>query len=380
MKEFFPVLHTAALFSGISDDELAAMLSCLGARIDTFPKGSRLLRAGEAVEEVGLVLAGSALIVQEDIWGNRNILSKAGPGQTFAEVFACAPGSVLNVSVEAESAVTVMFLRVKRVLTHLYVRGAFLQILAQSFYHIGRNGSCVFCSAEKLIKRHLVLGAIIGGIFRRKTELSAFHRIAQGKNDIAFVHIESAGVERGNFSVFVLNDIAVFVFHFHGRNIGQIADAVFPIRRNEKIFISQKCVAEYISAAAFHAVTAVAPIPEQIDDLEIIRVYDGGKHAERIAVSRKRNIRRQFVLVVLDAKIAVVPLVELLHHRLIMVDIIMRGTISDNQLFVIKKDLYGNYADQHNSHNARADLLIPYHRSEERRVGKECRSRWSPYH
>ena len=72
------------------------MLSCLGARIDTFPKGSRLLRAGDAVEEVGLVLAGSALIVQEDIWGNRNILSKTGPGQTFAEVFACAPGSVLN--------------------------------------------------------------------------------------------------------------------------------------------------------------------------------------------------------------------------------------------------------------------------------------------
>ena len=69
MKEFFPVLHTAALFSGISDEELAAMLSCLGARIDSFPKGSRLLRAGDAVDEVGLVLAGSALIVQEDIWG-----------------------------------------------------------------------------------------------------------------------------------------------------------------------------------------------------------------------------------------------------------------------------------------------------------------------
>lgn len=99
MKEFFPVLHTAALFSGISDEELAAMLSCLGARIGTFPKGSRLLRAGDAVEEVGLVLAGSALVVQEDIWGNRSILSKAGPGQTFAEVFACAPGAVLNVSV-----------------------------------------------------------------------------------------------------------------------------------------------------------------------------------------------------------------------------------------------------------------------------------------
>ena len=28
----------------------------------------------------------------------------------------------------------------------------------------------------------------------------------------------------------------------------------------------------------------------------------------------------------------------------------------------------------------RPDKLAPYLRSEERRVGKECRSRWSPYH
>ena len=117
MKEFFPVLHTAALFSGISDEELSAMLSCLGARIDTFPKGSRLLRAGEAVEEVGLVLAGSALVVQEDIWGNRNILSRTAPGQTYAAAFACAPSSVSNVSVVTETPTAVLFLNVKRLLT-----------------------------------------------------------------------------------------------------------------------------------------------------------------------------------------------------------------------------------------------------------------------
>src|SRR2546426_11956881 len=31
-------------------------------------------------------------------------------------------------------------------------------------------------------------------------------------------------------------------------------------------------------------------------------------------------------------------------------------------------------------HDQRYDRLIEYTRSEERRVGKECRSRWSPYH
>ena len=93
------------------------MLSCLKAERKDFPKDAFLLRAGDTAESIGLVLSGSVLIVQEDIWGNRHILSKAGSGQTFAAAFACAPGAVLNVSVVAQTPVTVMFLNVKRILT-----------------------------------------------------------------------------------------------------------------------------------------------------------------------------------------------------------------------------------------------------------------------
>ena len=116
MKEYPQIIRSSTLFSGISEEELTAMLSCLGAKTGSFPKDTFLLRAGDTAESVGLVLSGSVLIVQEDIWGNRNILSKAGPGQTFAAAYACAPGSVLNVSVLAETPVTAMFLNVKRVL------------------------------------------------------------------------------------------------------------------------------------------------------------------------------------------------------------------------------------------------------------------------
>ena len=117
MKDFLHVIRSSQLFSGISENELAIMLSCLDTKKESFPKDAFLLRVGDTAESIGLVLSGSVLIIQEDIWGNRNILSKAGPGQTFAEVFACAPGAVLNVSVEAESAVTVMFLHIRRVLS-----------------------------------------------------------------------------------------------------------------------------------------------------------------------------------------------------------------------------------------------------------------------
>ena len=116
MKEFLPVIRSSSLFSGISETELAAMLSCLETREECFPKDTFLLRTGETAESIGLVLSGSVLVVQEDIWGNRNILSKAGPGQSFAAAYACAPGSLLNVSVLAETPVTAMFLNVKRVL------------------------------------------------------------------------------------------------------------------------------------------------------------------------------------------------------------------------------------------------------------------------
>lgn len=116
MKEFFSIIRSSRLFSGISEDEISAMLDCPGARKESFSKDSFVLRTGDTVEEIGLVLSGSVFIIQEDIWGNRNIISKAGVGETFATAYACAPGSVLNVSVIAETPVIAVFLNVKRIL------------------------------------------------------------------------------------------------------------------------------------------------------------------------------------------------------------------------------------------------------------------------
>lgn len=117
MQEFLPILQTSRLFSGVTEQELQSMLTCLSARTERFPKDCFLLRAGDRIDSIGLVLSGSVLVVQEDVWGNRNILSKAGPGQSFALAFACAPGAVLSVSVMAASPVTVLFLNVRRILT-----------------------------------------------------------------------------------------------------------------------------------------------------------------------------------------------------------------------------------------------------------------------
>ena len=44
------------------------------------------------------------------------------------------------------------------------------------------------------------------------------------------------------------------------------------------------------------------------------------------------------------------------------------------------KDIQGNIVDKGEESHISGSLLKIKERSEERRVGKECRSRWSPYH
>ena len=41
---------------------------------------------------------------------------------------------------------------------------------------------------------------------------------------------------------------------------------------------------------------------------------------------------------------------------------------------------YNRYSASKHAYNVKRYVLVSRSRSEERRVGKECRSRWSPYH
>ena len=116
MEKYLSLLKDTLLFSGIDDDEILEMMKCLNAKIVDYPKDTYIVREGDQVDNLGLLLSGNALIIKEDFWGRRNIISGVGVGQCFAETFACASGSILNVSVVTQTPCKVMFLNVKRML------------------------------------------------------------------------------------------------------------------------------------------------------------------------------------------------------------------------------------------------------------------------
>ena len=61
MKEFFPIIRSSQLFSGVSEEELTAMLSCLETRKESFPKDDLLLRIGDTADAIGGYVNGESL-------------------------------------------------------------------------------------------------------------------------------------------------------------------------------------------------------------------------------------------------------------------------------------------------------------------------------
>lgn len=117
MEKYLSILRSNPFFTGLDDREILSVLHCVSAQAARKDKEAYIFRAGDTTEVMGLVLSGSALIIQEDIWGHRNILSRCRSGDFFGEIYAAKPGSVLNISVVAEENCEILFLNVRRLLS-----------------------------------------------------------------------------------------------------------------------------------------------------------------------------------------------------------------------------------------------------------------------
>lgn len=116
MEQYLFILRNSPFFQGMTEEEILSVLHCVNATVYRKKKDEYIFRVGDSTEAMGLVLRGSVLSLQEDLWGHRNIMHRIGAGEYFAESFAVTPGSVLNVSVVAEEDTEIMLLNMRRLL------------------------------------------------------------------------------------------------------------------------------------------------------------------------------------------------------------------------------------------------------------------------
>lgn len=117
MKRYIPILKNTQLFSGASDEDIEAMLGCLQARLCTYKKGEYVLREGERIERLMMLVKGELHIQRDDYWGNRSIISMVSVGEMFGEAYAAPESGPLMNDVLAVEDSAVIFLDIGKLLT-----------------------------------------------------------------------------------------------------------------------------------------------------------------------------------------------------------------------------------------------------------------------
>ena len=134
------------LLAGIPPEERPALLNCLRARSAAYRRGEVIWPEGERVCSLGLVSRGQVQILRDDFWGNRSILSQAGPGELFGEAYAWG-GEPLGVTVQAALPCQVWFLDLGRLLgpctaacpAHAKVMANLVEVLAAKNRQLSRK-------------------------------------------------------------------------------------------------------------------------------------------------------------------------------------------------------------------------------------------------
>ncbi|MCP1102148.1 CRP-like cAMP-binding protein [Aequitasia blattaphilus] len=105
------ILTKNPLFVGIDEKELADELEKIGVKTKKYQKGEFILLEGDEALDIGIVTKGSAYVVHENYWGERNILTHLLPGDLFGEAFAVAGVESLPISVLATEEAEIVFIR-----------------------------------------------------------------------------------------------------------------------------------------------------------------------------------------------------------------------------------------------------------------------------
>ncbi|MGN0605499.1 MAG: Crp/Fnr family transcriptional regulator [Oscillospiraceae bacterium] len=116
MKKYMETLNKCRLFKNMENENITAMLSCLGAEVRLYTKNQNIFTEGETASHIGIMLSGTVQIVRVDFYGNRSIVTTIEPSEIFGESFACTETKSIPVNVIAEKDCEVMLIDSRKML------------------------------------------------------------------------------------------------------------------------------------------------------------------------------------------------------------------------------------------------------------------------
>ena len=134
MEKYIPILKRTQLFSGVGEEEIGAMLNCLQAKLCTYKKGEYVLRQGEHLDKILVLVGGKLHIQRDDYWGNRSIINMVSIGEMFGEAYVAPESGTLMNDVLAVENSAVIFFDIKRIITVCSAACRFHSMVVQNLF------------------------------------------------------------------------------------------------------------------------------------------------------------------------------------------------------------------------------------------------------
>ena len=87
LENYYNKIKNSHVFFGMTDDELKGLLECFHARIKKYEKEEMVIRQGDIISNIYLILEGGVNIEKDSYWGRRIIISRLGKNDNLALSF-----------------------------------------------------------------------------------------------------------------------------------------------------------------------------------------------------------------------------------------------------------------------------------------------------
>ena len=97
IENYYNQIKNSPVFYGMNDEELRGLLECFHARVRKYEKDEMIIRQGDIVSNIYLILEGAVNIEKDSYWGRRIIISRLGKNDNLALSFVGSKNIESNV-------------------------------------------------------------------------------------------------------------------------------------------------------------------------------------------------------------------------------------------------------------------------------------------
>ena len=134
MKKYISVLKNSKLFHGTEESDIYSILNCFQAKVLHYKKGEYIIRHGDVINNIMILLDGCLCIQRDDYWGNRSIVNIVNIGEIFGEAYTAHDSKPILNDVTAIKDSSVIFLNINKVLNICSSSCQFHSYIIQNLY------------------------------------------------------------------------------------------------------------------------------------------------------------------------------------------------------------------------------------------------------